>query len=117
MSEEKVEEQVTEDFLIDLASHSDNSKSDHQDERGEEEVSSRKHIYREELERRKTDMVVASGVASYRVFHSFIKEWDLDVNIVRFGIPDNFLTQVPAPSQRPHSPLRASWASMWPSWK
>ncbi|KAL0406641.1 UNVERIFIED_CONTAM: hypothetical protein Slati_3978000 [Sesamum latifolium] len=66
MSEEKVDEQAIEDFLIDLATLSDNSKFDHPEERGEEEVSSKKCISREEAERRKIeDVVVASGAVSY----------------------------------------------------
>ncbi|KAL0405345.1 UNVERIFIED_CONTAM: hypothetical protein Slati_3848400 [Sesamum latifolium] len=60
MSEEEVDEQAIEDFLIDLVALSDSSKYDHPEERGEEEVSSKKRISREEAERRKTeDMVVA----------------------------------------------------------
>ncbi|KAK4397336.1 hypothetical protein Sango_1570200 [Sesamum angolense] len=49
--------------------------------------------------------MVASGAASYRVFRSCIKEGDVGVIRARFGIPDDFLIQVPASSKSPYSPL------------
>ncbi|KAL0440323.1 UNVERIFIED_CONTAM: hypothetical protein Slati_2515300 [Sesamum latifolium] len=106
MFEERVDEQAIEDFLIDLQLSPITQNSTTKEKRCEEKVSSsRKRISREESERRKTeDTVVASGAASYRVFQSCIKEGDLGVIRARFGIPDDFLIQVPTSSERPHLP-------------
>ncbi|KAL0385881.1 UNVERIFIED_CONTAM: hypothetical protein Sradi_2982400 [Sesamum radiatum] len=108
MSEDGIDERVVEDFMIDLAAPSDASNSDSPPRgKGEEEVSSsRKRISSQESEWRKIeDLLVASGTEFFMVYHSCVREEDVNTLRSKFGILEDFVLQVPAPTDRPNSLL------------